>query len=308
MNTRIYWIDWLKVFGMLLVVYAHIDTESAVHQYIFTFHMPLFFIISGFLYKHREFIKECQVVFKSLVIPYFVFSILLILHCSNSFFKDFIYISLGSLESVPLAIRPMWFVYSLAIMRIVVSLCGTLRRVAFVAIGCICIFLLILLFGLIPKDYDYFQINTTIMAFPFFALGMFLKNYFNWIIKYKLFFILFSLPFFYLATINGEISLIRCEAGNHWVLFYLNAAFISLFLLLMFQTFLNKSNSIIKTTAMGLIIILASHLTIISYFDFLTKHLLHPVILTLVVMVIGYIMSRFSLRYFPILFGKPFKR
>ena len=293
---------------MCLVVYAHIDTESAIHQFIFAFHMPLFFIISGFLYKHREFKKECQVVLKSLVIPYFILTSILILHCSNSILKDFINVSLGSLESVPLAIRPMWFVYSLAIMRIVASICGRLRHVVLVAIGCMCIFLLLSFSGLILKDCDYLQINTTIMAFPFFALGMFLKNYFNWIIKYKLYLILLSIPFFYLATINGEISLIRCIAGNHWVLFYLNATFISLFLLLVFQTFLNHSNAIINTTAMGLIIVLASHLTIISYLDFLTKHLLHPVILTLLIMVIGYILSRLSLRYFPILFGKPFKR
>ena len=308
MSTRIYWIDWLKVFGMCLVVYAHIDTESAIHQFIFAFHMPLFFIISGFLYKHREFKKECQVVLKSLVIPYFILTALLVIYCSYYIIDDCIHITIGSLESVPPRIRPMWFVYSLACMRLVTSICGNLRRVAFVAFDCICIFLLLLFFNLIPEYYDYFQINTTIMAFPFFALGMFLKKYFNWIIRYKLYLILLSIPFFYLATINGEISLIRCDAGYHWVLFYLNATFISLFLLLIFKTFLNHYNGVIKTTAMGLIIILALHLSLIDLINDITLHLLHPAILTLLIMVIGYILSRLSLRYFPILFGKPFKR
>ena len=54
MNKRIYWIDWLKVFTMILVVYAHACSNMVVTM-IYSFHMPLFFLISGFLHKPRAF-------------------------------------------------------------------------------------------------------------------------------------------------------------------------------------------------------------------------------------------------------------
>lgn len=46
---RLPWIDALKGFGIMLVVFAHYSLPVALDTYIFSFHMPLFFFISGFL-------------------------------------------------------------------------------------------------------------------------------------------------------------------------------------------------------------------------------------------------------------------
>lgn len=310
MKDRIYWLDWLKVFGMCLVVYAHIDTQSLMNRFIFSFHMALFFMISGFLNKRRDFKDECKVVFRSLFIPYFIFSSLLILLCSGPFVKYFFYISIGSLEEVPLLIRPLWFVYSLAIIRLIASLLGSSsQRSIIAAVVCICAFIALLRFNLIPEDTDLFQINTTLMAFPFFIFGVFLKKYFKFITKYKVYIMLLSLPFFYFAIKNGDVNMFRCAPGNNLVLFYLNAAFISVFFILLFETFFNKmSNEVIKTTSMGLIIVLASHLFITEIIDKYTFHTLHPAILTILVMVVGFVLSWITLRYFPFILGKPLKR
>jgi acyltransferase len=48
---RFPWIDALKGFGIALVVFAHYSLPEALDTYIFSFHMPLFFFISGFLFN-----------------------------------------------------------------------------------------------------------------------------------------------------------------------------------------------------------------------------------------------------------------
>ncbi len=47
---RLNYIDVAKGIGMLLVVIGHCSNTIA-NQYIYSFHMPLFFIITGILYR-----------------------------------------------------------------------------------------------------------------------------------------------------------------------------------------------------------------------------------------------------------------
>lgn len=74
-NKRIGSIDALKGIGIVLVILGH--THGLFRNYIFSFHMPLFFFISGFLFnieKYKSvgvFIKKK---FKTLLIPYIFFS------------------------------------------------------------------------------------------------------------------------------------------------------------------------------------------------------------------------------------------
>lgn len=73
-NQRIEWIDALKGIGIILVLIGHCGIEN-INQYIYLFHMPLFFMISGFCWnveKNRsilfsDFIKKK---FKAYVVPY----------------------------------------------------------------------------------------------------------------------------------------------------------------------------------------------------------------------------------------------
>ncbi len=80
---RLAWIDALKGFGILLVVFAHYMLPQALDTYIFSFHMPLFFFVSGFLFNFAKysgsaanFIKGR---FRSLIIPYFAFAVITLL-------------------------------------------------------------------------------------------------------------------------------------------------------------------------------------------------------------------------------------
>ena len=48
-EKRIFWIDALRGIGIFLVVLGHTFWKG--HNVIYAFHMPLFFFISGILFK-----------------------------------------------------------------------------------------------------------------------------------------------------------------------------------------------------------------------------------------------------------------
>ena len=93
-NYRLNYIDYAKGIGILLVVLGHIYSNS-VSLWIYSFHMPLFFIISGFLLEHnktynRKFKDILISKLKSLVIPFYIYSIIntFVLLCLNNFSKE----------------------------------------------------------------------------------------------------------------------------------------------------------------------------------------------------------------------------
>ena len=93
-KNRIDWIDMAKGYGMLAVIIAHICV-GPLHTWIYTFHMPLFFFLSGYVFSNKEafniFIKKKA---KALIVPYFslgiptvVFTVLLKIYY-NTFTVD----------------------------------------------------------------------------------------------------------------------------------------------------------------------------------------------------------------------------
>lgn len=86
MKERKEYLDAVKGIGDILVIWGHVYAPEYINIFIYSFHMPLFFIVSGMLLNVDEntnvFIKnKC----KNLMYPYFVFSFFTIL------FKGLIY-------------------------------------------------------------------------------------------------------------------------------------------------------------------------------------------------------------------------
>lgn len=94
MSTRNRLIDIVKGLGILLVVVGHFNPAGApvwyevLRQWIYSFHMPLFLFVSGYLYmtvSHRPDVSDCSSLTiylkrkaSRLMLPYLVFSILAI--------------------------------------------------------------------------------------------------------------------------------------------------------------------------------------------------------------------------------------
>ena len=55
---RLNWVDWMKVLGMYVIILGHTFPEGLC-AFIYSFSVPLFFFISGFLDKRATSWKEC---------------------------------------------------------------------------------------------------------------------------------------------------------------------------------------------------------------------------------------------------------
>lgn len=50
-SKRILWIDYCKVIGICLVLIGHTYPNNPITDWLYSFHMPLFFFISGLTLK-----------------------------------------------------------------------------------------------------------------------------------------------------------------------------------------------------------------------------------------------------------------
>lgn len=129
-TERLEFLDVSKGIGILLVVIGHhLEVSPWLTIWIYSFHMPLFFIISGWLYAHKKPVcdtKEMvQKKMRSLIYPYCIFSILAIL------FRLLLYIVLDSTPDESFAAmcqktistygyHAMWFLPALFLTEVVV--------------------------------------------------------------------------------------------------------------------------------------------------------------------------------------------
>ncbi len=121
MNTkkRLDYFDMAKGFGSILVLMGHLQGDEffklskyilPMCEWIFSFHMPLFFIVSGMLMCHRNDLKNdtktlIQKRFKGIMIPYFWFSAF--------YFSVVVYAMIfGSIEFKTFYVN-LWYVLSL---------------------------------------------------------------------------------------------------------------------------------------------------------------------------------------------------
>lgn len=79
MTERIKWIDVAKGYGIILVIYGHVAND-AFSTWLYTFHVPLFFFLSGYFFnptkRPSEFVRSKA---KGLLLPYLTLGIPLFL-------------------------------------------------------------------------------------------------------------------------------------------------------------------------------------------------------------------------------------
>lgn len=86
---RIQWPDLLKAYAIILVVIGHIVTtyapkgySSPLAQWIYSFHMPLFMMLSGMFFEYtldKQFWSMLKLKFRSLIIPLFSWSVIFVI-------------------------------------------------------------------------------------------------------------------------------------------------------------------------------------------------------------------------------------
>ncbi len=141
-RIHIEWIDICKGIGIALVVLGHCLPFSTIQKMLYSFHLPVFFIIAGMLYQKNSssccarFSTIARKAFKRLIIPYFslaafnlvIFSILHKLEISEilHYIIGILY-SIGGSEWMPNC-APLWFLTCMFWIRILESMIFNVRR------------------------------------------------------------------------------------------------------------------------------------------------------------------------------------
>lgn len=118
-KERLFFIDYAKAIGIFLVVFAHCAqkfSESVSHlgPFIYSFHMPLFFVISGFLLCLKNpSIESIGKIAKRLLIPYFIWSfVYLSAYLIRGFEFDVVVERLLAIITGR-GVAPLWFLWDL---------------------------------------------------------------------------------------------------------------------------------------------------------------------------------------------------
>lgn len=118
-------IDVAKGLGILLVVYGHVinsgklESLDVISQVIYSFHMPLFFYVTGYLSTLRKydgdfsFLKQLKKIGLSLFVPYLVWS-LIYMYIGGALEKSERYKAVLTLRGI----APLWFLGALGLCEI----------------------------------------------------------------------------------------------------------------------------------------------------------------------------------------------
>lgn len=130
-KKRIEWIDITRAVGMFLIIFGHAlpNPKGRVAILVYTVNVPIFFVLSGFLYHSQSLKKQLVKLFYNLILPYFAtgFLMLLIGIVTNNVDFNLGFTSMGSISATLSAI--FWGMGTrgrLAVFGIVVPPIGTL--------------------------------------------------------------------------------------------------------------------------------------------------------------------------------------
>lgn len=274
-KQRVEYLDYVRGMAILLVVLGHMyNVEDPIRILIYSFHMPLFFIISGFFAKNDigllELIKKK---FKVLMIPYFAFGgvIMLIMYATNGFDEEFAIYIRHFITGV--GRDALWFLVCLFLIEIIFNIVMKLKYSALQYITFISLFI-IGLYG--EKIHHDVMIGITLfrvfVGLGFYALGYYIYKYIN---KINLpYFVLIALFLFnsFLAFENTWIDLWALRFGNR--LIYVTCSVLgSVSMILIFKKLgdLNRFKYVFKFFGSNTLTIMATQQIIINYVNRFTK-------------------------------------
>ena len=177
-EKRLLYLDALKGVLIVLVVLGHV-IQSAITDYqhdilfrlIYSFHMPLFFLISGYLtYKGRYDEKLVSKRFVQCIIPFISWAFLL------PILKNGIWDLSRTVNTLLYPDNGLWFLYNLFFYCVMVSLS---ERWASERFKQECLLLILVAFSYVLMAILHTKLNASQICwyFPFFAMGYYMRKY-----------------------------------------------------------------------------------------------------------------------------------
>lgn len=115
MRSRLYWLDIAKGIAILLMVIGHTSIPSALSNFIWAFHMPLFFIASGWTtnWQKTDFKGFTKRKIRTLLAPFIIYSLVVLMIQISQRWNDFNHWIYNGWISYALWFIPVLFLASL---------------------------------------------------------------------------------------------------------------------------------------------------------------------------------------------------
>lgn len=178
-NTRIYWIDIAKGLGIIFVILGHITYNSDLAKELYTFHMPLFFFLSGYVFEVEKYDNNINFIthkVKTLLLPYFSLCIITIVYLNYMYpgnFTKYLQILIQTNVTTTLWFLPCLFFSELVFFYLIKILRNDLYRIGKIV-------LLLTILGLLYYRFIdvslLFKLDTCLIAIFFIFLGYLLKK------------------------------------------------------------------------------------------------------------------------------------
>lgn len=330
-------VDIAKVIGIFLVVLGHYVFYLNLMPYTFNsiwiielcitlFHMPLFFIISGMLYKPCNIATTWHKCIQQLLKPYVYISLICILFGSvfaafhgafewKTIAKSIIGIFTGSdffgYGIAPYS-GPLWFCFSLVMIKLFMSYIYSLKNKLYMLI------IIVLGGGMMMYIGEKlpFRIDSSLVGFIFFYIGYCFKHNFLsfsqmasvklWTILLGSAIILYIVAFTCIDFELGKaFSINAMRFGKHPIAFFLSGVAGSLFIFSISQLLAKYTFSWMRVISNGTIIILGFHHLIMLQFRgiIVSYNPLVAVVFSFFVIFICYGIIKLCEKHFPILLG-----
>lgn len=318
-KERLTYLDVVKGIGILLVVIGHVYAfnRQIVDRFfviwLYSFHMPLFFIISGMLIAYKDekdiwkFVKKR---IKGILIPYVFFSIfsIIVFAIVNDFSRE-VFVQNVKATICGVGIDTLWFLPALFFGEVIFFVLRNLLKNKYVI--CIISAIIYTLGNFMMKDYGLICLflGRICIAVGFimirnYTMNLIRKRNMPW---YGL--IVIAILSVILSKINGLVDLNNLVFNNH--ILYLINSLIGTYLILEISklidideiTYWGRNTLIVMATHLNIIYILFNKILGIYSFGYVTGMIVF-VLLLAVERIIIYVVNR----YMPFLMGRKQKR
>ncbi len=326
LNKRILFLDYARIFTAFLVIFAHLyPTESGVRLYIYAFHMPLFFLISGFLHSPRTSKEELIKYFRTLFVPILFFILVGAMVHVFYFHRNIVTILYKTLKGSLLtgsvnANGMLWFLFALLNVKIMMFFYLKMTEKRHMSAKGLFILALIwvgVIYVCQDRTVNPLFFRNAIMAFPFYFIGFYARKYYvkadyktPYIWKCIVFALFCAFLCVMMTRLNGRVSMNAFDFGNtrfplNVALFYLNGVVGSL--MIVFLSFLfTKDNRFVAMAANSLISILGFQQPILQLvgYDGRNGNYLISILLSVLILIACIVLNQLFLKICPELLGK----
>ena len=314
-DGRIVWLDWMKVWAILAIIWGHFFSTG--HVYLYVFSVQAFCLISGFLYKKSPDWKTCiRKCFWQLFVPTVLLSVIMQL---EAYFRC---LAMGTdydiswpwfFEWLLLGHRwcmgPCWYFYTLLVMRLIMQALPERKWVyglAFFVLSAVAIYL----------QYIGFEVSNAnvnvVVCMPFFLVGVFLKpmkavlsGSHNYVVETGLLVVAIALIIL-CGNYNGYVWMYKNGFGGYYTLYIIGgmAGAVMLYVISLWLSRL-PYRQMALTLSKGSILIIGLHIVIVRRLTELPDRMWGEDLLFAIMILFCFVpVIRLAELFFPLLLGR----